>query len=54
LKKDSNAYWPRWWSFWRYQGVYLSEYLDDCQQLRRMIQGEAVRPPFLGDPAEAR
>jgi MinD-like ATPase involved in chromosome partitioning or flagellar assembly len=36
------------WSFWRYRGVQLSQYRDDCQQFRRMIQGESVRPPFLG------
>jgi MinD-like ATPase involved in chromosome partitioning or flagellar assembly len=43
-----------WWSFWRYRGVQLSEYRDDCEQLRRMIQGEPIRPPFLGDSAQAR
>jgi MinD-like ATPase involved in chromosome partitioning or flagellar assembly len=53
VKKDSNTYW-RWWSFWRYRGVELSQYLDDMQQLRRMIQGEAVCPPFLGDSAETK
>jgi MinD-like ATPase involved in chromosome partitioning or flagellar assembly len=43
-----------WWSFWRYQGVQLSQYRDDLQQLHRMIQGEPIRPPFLGDSTEAR
>lgn len=36
-----------WWSFWRYQGVQTSQYLEDCQQLRRMMQGEPIRPAFL-------
>jgi hypothetical protein len=39
-----------WWSFWRYRGVQLSQYRDDCQQLRRMIQDEPIRPPFLDNP----
>jgi MinD-like ATPase involved in chromosome partitioning or flagellar assembly len=49
--KEQNASARRsWWSFWLYRGVQLSQYLDDCQQLRRMIQGEPIRPPFLGKP----
>jgi hypothetical protein len=47
--RDSNYE----WSFWRYGVVVTPRYLDDMQQLRRMIQGEPIRPPFLGDPAEA-
>jgi MinD-like ATPase involved in chromosome partitioning or flagellar assembly len=51
--EDRNAP-SSWWSFWGYRGVELSQYLDDMQQLRRMIQGEPIRPPFLGAPAEAK
>jgi MinD-like ATPase involved in chromosome partitioning or flagellar assembly len=53
LIKDGRTH-GTWWSFWRYRGVQLLQYLEDMQQLRRMIQGEPIRPPFLGDPAEAR
>jgi hypothetical protein len=53
LIKDRSMHWSQW-SFWRYHGVQLSQYLHDLQQLRRMIQGEPIRPPILGDSAEAR
>jgi MinD-like ATPase involved in chromosome partitioning or flagellar assembly len=51
---DSLTYGYSWWSFWRYRGVRFSEYRDDCQQLLRMILGEPIRPPFLGDAVEAK
>src|SRR5439155_15604481 len=38
-------------SYWRYRLVSAEQYLDDCRQLRRMIQGEPVRPAFLEGPA---
>jgi MinD-like ATPase involved in chromosome partitioning or flagellar assembly len=47
--RGSNMH-ESWWSFWRYRGVQLSQYRDDCQQLRGMIQGEPIRPLFLGKP----
>jgi tetratricopeptide (TPR) repeat protein len=37
-------------SCWRYGEASPSEFLEDCQQIRRMIQGEPVRPAFLGEP----
>jgi MinD-like ATPase involved in chromosome partitioning or flagellar assembly len=43
---DSIAHWS-WWSFWRYREVQFARYRDDCQQLRRMIEGEPIRPAFL-------
>jgi hypothetical protein len=51
--KDRSMHWSQW-SFWRYESVQLTQYLDDCQQFRRMIQSESIRPPFLGSSAEAR
>jgi hypothetical protein len=51
IKDKNDIRYHSWWSFWRYRGVQLSEYLEDCRQLRRMIQGEPIRPPFLGDSA---
>jgi MinD-like ATPase involved in chromosome partitioning or flagellar assembly len=38
-------------SYWRCRFVYPEKYREDCQQLRRMIQGEPIRPAFLGDPS---
>ncbi len=41
---------PRF-SYWRYRQVSPDQYLQDCQELRRLIQGAAIRPAFLGEPA---
>jgi MinD-like ATPase involved in chromosome partitioning or flagellar assembly len=38
-------------SWWRYAEAPPPEFLEDCEQIRRLIQGEAVRPAFLGEPA---
>jgi tetratricopeptide (TPR) repeat protein len=43
-----TSYSERTYSFWRCRYVNHIQYLDDCQQLRRMIQGESLRPAFLG------
>jgi MinD-like ATPase involved in chromosome partitioning or flagellar assembly len=40
---------PRF-SYWRYREVSPDQFVQDCQQLRRMIQGEPLRPAFLGEP----
>ena len=37
-------------SYWRWRDVSVDDYLDDCRQLRRMFQGEPLRPAFLGPP----
>ncbi len=37
-------------SIWRLQEVSTDLFLGDCQQFRRMIHGEPIRPPFLGPP----
>jgi cellulose biosynthesis protein BcsQ len=37
-------------SLWRYRMVSVEQYLDDCQLVRRMFQGEPLRPAFLGPP----
>jgi hypothetical protein len=39
-------------SMWRLRTVSVEQYLDDCRLLRRMFQGEPLRPAFLG-PASA-
>jgi MinD-like ATPase involved in chromosome partitioning or flagellar assembly/tetratricopeptide (TPR) repeat protein len=38
----------RRFSPWRYRPVFQNQFLEDCQQVRRMIQGEPLRPVFLG------
>ncbi|OAI48586.1 hypothetical protein AYO44_18735 [Planctomycetaceae bacterium SCGC AG-212-F19] len=38
-------------SLWRLRYVTPDQYLDDCRFVRRMIQGEPIRPAFLGEPA---
>jgi MinD-like ATPase involved in chromosome partitioning or flagellar assembly len=35
-------------SLWRYRIVSIEQFLDDCQLMRRMIEGEPLRPEFLG------
>jgi MinD-like ATPase involved in chromosome partitioning or flagellar assembly len=42
---------PRF-SYWRYRQVSPDQYLQDCQELRRLIQGHAIRPIFLGESAQ--
>jgi hypothetical protein len=37
-------------SCWRYAEVSASDFTRDCEQLRRMIQGEAINPEFLPRP----
>jgi tetratricopeptide (TPR) repeat protein len=37
-------------SCWRYRMTSPAEFLEDCEQIRRVIQGDAIRPPFLGEP----
>jgi MinD-like ATPase involved in chromosome partitioning or flagellar assembly len=37
-------------SLWRLRDVSLDQYLDDCRLVRRMFQGEPIRPAFLGPP----
>jgi tetratricopeptide (TPR) repeat protein len=44
----------REFSYWRFRNVQPDQYMEDCRQFRRMIQGEPIRPPFLGDPADAK
>jgi MinD-like ATPase involved in chromosome partitioning or flagellar assembly len=39
-------------SYWQLRGVSIGQYLDDCRLMRRMFQGEPIRPAFLG-PASA-
>jgi hypothetical protein len=36
-------------SFWRCRFVYPEKYREDCRLMRRMIEGEPIRPAFLGD-----
>lgn len=40
-------------SCWRYREAPPLEFRKDCEQIRRMIQGEPIRPTFLGEPAPA-
>ncbi len=35
-------------SFWRFRRVSPEQFLDDCRLVRRMFQGEPLRPAFLG------
>jgi hypothetical protein len=35
-------------SVWRLRSVSIGQYLDDCGEMRRMFQGEHLRPKFLG------
>jgi hypothetical protein len=37
-------------SMWRYRFVSVEQFFDDCRLMRRMIQGEPLRPAFLGPP----
>ncbi|MBI2803815.1 MAG: AAA family ATPase [Planctomycetes bacterium] len=37
-------------SLWRLRDCTWQEYLNDCKLLRRLIQGEPLRPAFLGPP----
>jgi MinD-like ATPase involved in chromosome partitioning or flagellar assembly/tetratricopeptide (TPR) repeat protein len=37
-------------SYWTFCPATACEYRQDCEEIRRMIQGEAVRPAFLGPP----
>jgi hypothetical protein len=39
-------------SWWWLRDVSVGQYLDDCQLLRRMFQGEPLRPAFLGPAFE--
>ena len=41
-------------SWWRLRDVSAGQYLDDCRLMRRMFQGEPLRPAFLGDPSLSR
>ena len=50
--EEVNQWRRRPFSIWRFREVLPSEFLEDCQQIRRMIQGEPLRPEFLG-PAPA-
>jgi MinD-like ATPase involved in chromosome partitioning or flagellar assembly len=34
-------------SLWRLRDVAIEQYLDDCRLVRRMFQGEPIRPAFL-------
>ncbi len=44
---------PDVFSLWRLRPVPVGDYFDDCKLLRRMFQGELLRPAFLG-PSPAR
>jgi cellulose biosynthesis protein BcsQ len=35
-------------SSWTFQREWESEFRNGCDEMRRMFQGEAIRPPFLG------
>jgi MinD-like ATPase involved in chromosome partitioning or flagellar assembly len=37
-------------SYWSFQETTPREYRADCEEMRRMIRGEPVRPAFLGRP----
>jgi cellulose biosynthesis protein BcsQ len=37
-------------SCWRYQLASPLEFLEDCHQIKRLIQGEPVQPAFLSEP----
>ena len=37
-------------SSWTFQESTVQEYRHDCEEMRRMIRGEPVRPAFLGPP----
>jgi MinD-like ATPase involved in chromosome partitioning or flagellar assembly/tetratricopeptide (TPR) repeat protein len=37
-------------SSWTFQETTVSEYRNDCEQLRHMISGDPIRPAFLGPP----
>jgi hypothetical protein len=36
-------------SYWSFQATTLREYRADCEEMRRMIQGEPIRPAFLSE-----
>jgi tetratricopeptide (TPR) repeat protein len=40
-------------SLWRYRFVSVEQFLDDCRLVRRLFQGEPIRPAFLGAPDAA-
>jgi MinD-like ATPase involved in chromosome partitioning or flagellar assembly len=37
-------------SWWTFQEPTRCEFFRDCEEMRRMIQGEPIRPAFLGSP----
>jgi MinD-like ATPase involved in chromosome partitioning or flagellar assembly len=41
---------PPLFSYWRMRSVWSKDYRADCAQLRRMFEGEPLRPAFLGSP----
>jgi hypothetical protein len=41
-------------SSWTFQETMAGEYRKDCEEMRRMIRGEPVRPAFLGPPPSPR
>jgi MinD-like ATPase involved in chromosome partitioning or flagellar assembly len=49
LYLDPLAYPVSYWTFT--EAPSPLEFRDDCKEIRRLIQGESIRPPFLGEPA---
>ena len=47
-KKEIESKSALTFSFWSCRFVYPQQYVDECEQLRRMFQGEPLRPAFLG------
>jgi MinD-like ATPase involved in chromosome partitioning or flagellar assembly len=41
-------------SVWRLSNVSIEQFMEDCQMLRRMFQGEPLRPTFLGPPLSSK
>jgi MinD-like ATPase involved in chromosome partitioning or flagellar assembly len=39
---------------WTFQNASDHEFRQHCEEMRRMIQGEPIRPPFLGSPSANR
>jgi tetratricopeptide (TPR) repeat protein len=46
---DTRQEYELLFSFWSFRYCGGAQYREDCRELHRMIQGEPIRPAFLGD-----
>jgi hypothetical protein len=54
VEESSNKGLLRGVSDWTFREASVHEFRQHCEEQRRMILGEPVRPPFLGEPAAPR